>query len=212
MISGAHSAPTPARNVVTATPLASAFLAAFRSLLTSDRNLAENLKGAADGRVLRPWTELLTSAVARSCMHVGWDVAAKGVTRSPLPFPRYECLGLDVVAFTQGTGWRPVIAAFELENAKAFNTVAYALWKAASVQSNVAGLFCFRKEPNEIGSLVTRLADEVMRPLPKPPGELLLVVGTRSSAQIFPDGYFRVFTYDAASNRFRAGTLDGGPR
>lgn len=173
----------------------------------SDRDLAENLRGAARGYVLRPWTELLTSAVARACGSLGWEVAAKGVGKSPLPFPRFECLGLDVTAFEPGGGWRPAIAAFELENANPFNTVAYALWKVASVKIPLAGLFCFRREPNEIGAFVARLGDEVMRRLPTATDEVLVIAGTRSSAETFPDGYFRVFEWDPDAIRFRAGGL-----
>jgi hypothetical protein len=185
------------------------FLGAFRSLLVSDRDLAENLRGAAHGYVLRPWTELLTSAVARACGTFGWEVAAKGVGKSPLPFPRFECLGLDVTAFEPGSGWRPAIAAFELENASAFDKVAYALWKVASVKTRMAGLFCFRREPDEIGAFVEHLADEVMRPLPPSNDEFMVIAGTRSSAETFPDGYFRVFEWNLQSRRFVAGGLHG---
>lgn len=185
-----------------AAELGSAFLAAFRSLLVSDRDLAENLRGAAHGRVLRPWTELLTAAVARACGSLGWQVAAKGVGRSPLPFPRLECLGLDLTAFEPGAGWRPAVAAFELENAHSFEKVAYSLWKVASVRADLAGLFCFRREPGEIGHFVARLAEEVMRPLSDPTGELLVVAGTRAAAETFPDGYFRPFRWQPQARRF----------
>lgn len=195
-----------------AATLGASFLDAFRSLLVSDRDLAENLKGAAHGYVLRPWTELLTTAVARACGSLGWEVAAKGVGKSPLPFPRFECLGLDVTAFEPGVGWRPAIAAFELENANAFDKVAYSLWKVASVRTRLAVLFCFRREPDEIGAFVARLAGEVMRSLPAPTGEVVIVAGTRSSAETFPDGYFRVFEWDLQSRRFIAGRLSGGGR
>jgi len=182
--------------------LGSAFLASFRSLLVSDRDLAENLRGAAHGRILRPWTELLTTAVARACVSLGWQVAAKGVGRSPLPFPRFECLGLDLTAFESGTGWRPVLAAFELENANSFEKVAYALWKVTSVRADLAGLFCFRREPDEIGGFVARLGEEVMQHVPDPAGELLVVAGTRAAAETFPDGYFRPFRWQPDGRRF----------
>lgn len=192
-----------------ATALGPPFLTAFRSLLVSDRDLAENLKGAAHGYVLRPWTELLTAAVARACSNLGWEVAAKGVGRSPLPFPGFECLGIDITAFEPGNGWRPAIAAFELENANSLDKVAYSLWKVASVKTRLAGLFCFRREPSEIGAFVAQLADEVLRRLPTPTGEVLVIAGTRSSAETFPDGYFRVFEWDPQAKRFRTGGLTG---
>jgi hypothetical protein len=189
--------------------LSSDFLTAFRNLLESDRNLADNLKGAADGNILRPWTELLTTSVARACGRLGWKVAAKGVARSPLPFPRFECLGLDATAFKAGTGWRPAIAAFEFENARAFDTVAYALWKLVNVRTRLAGLFCFRRDPGEIAAFIARLANEVMEPLPQPIGALVVVVGTRSAAETFPDGYFRAFEWGRESGTFRAARLKG---
>lgn len=185
------------------------FLTAFRSLLVSDRDLAENLKGAAHGYVLRPWTELLTSAVGRACGSLGWEVAAKGVGKSPLPFPGFECLGIDVTAFERGNGWRPAIAAFELENANSFDKVAYSLWKVASVKTRLAGLFCFRRAPEDVSEVVGRLASEVMRSLPDFKGELLLVVGTRGAAETFPDGYFRQFGWHPSTGRFESGALGG---
>jgi hypothetical protein len=189
--------------------LTTAFLAAFRALLESDRSLSENLKGAADGYILRPWTELLTTSVSRACGRLGWKVAAKGVARSPLPFPRFECLGLDATAFETGTGWRPAIAAFEFENATAFDTVAYALWKLMNVRTRLAGLFCFRRDPGEIAAFIARLANEVMEPLPQPIGAVIVVVGTRSAAETFPDGYFRAFEWGRESGTFRAARLKG---
>lgn len=187
--------------------LASGFLAAFRSVLLSDRQLAENLQGAASGYVLRPWTELLTTAVARVCADLGWVAGAKGVRRSPLPYPRFECLGLDVTAFELGSGWRPPVAAFELENANALDKVGYALWKVACVRTRLAGLFCFRRDPERVPELIGWLADEVMASLPEPEGELLVVVGTRSAADTFPDGYFRPFEWGAEARRFRTARL-----
>jgi hypothetical protein len=121
-------------------------------------------------------------------------------------------LGLDATAFKKGPGWRPAVAAFELENARAFDTIGYALWKLMSVRTELAGLFCFRRRPVEIASFVGRLADEVVRPMPRPAGELIVVVGTRSSAATFPDGYFRVFEWRRESRRFVAAGLTRGEK
>ncbi|MCS7007833.1 MAG: hypothetical protein NZL88_09795 [Gaiellaceae bacterium] len=192
--------------------LAPAFLAAFRSLLLADRELAANLRDAAQGLILRPWTELLTTAVARACQRQGWEVAAKNVGRPTLPYPRFEYLGIDVTAFSPGTGWRPSLAAFELENANAFAKVAYSLWKVATVKTQLAGLFCFRRSPDEVPTFVARLARDVLLHLPPLTGELVLVVGTRSSADTFPDGYFRPFCWDRRAKRFVASGLGGGRR
>lgn len=191
-------------------PLALSFLAAFRSVLLTDRELAANLRDAANGLILRPWTELLTTAVARACQGLGWDVAAKNVGRPALPYPRFEYLGIDVTSFERGIEWRPSVAAFELENANAFDKVAYSLWKAASVKTQLAGAFCFRRTPEEIPAFVSRLASDVVRRLPDLTNELVLVVGTRSSADTFPDGYFRAFGWDRRAKRFVASGLTGG--
>jgi hypothetical protein len=80
----------------------------------------------------------------------------------------------------------------------------------ASVKTQLAGLFCFRREADEIAAFAARLAEEALRPLPPPIGELIVVVGTRSAAETFPDGYFRVFEYDGRSRRLVAGGLNGG--
>lgn len=193
----------------TDTARATAFLDAFRSLLLADREFSANLRDAAHGQILRQWTELLTMAVARACQNLGWDVAAKNVGRSALPYPRFEYLGIDVTAFEPGEQWRPSLAVFELENANAFDKVAYSLWKAASVKTQLAGLFCFRRIPDEIPVFVSRLSSDVVRRLPALTNELVLVVGTRTSADTFPDGYFRAFEWDGRANRFVAARLGG---
>lgn len=192
--------------------LAPPFLNAFRTLLLSDRQLAANLREAAQGQILRPWTELLTAVVARACQNLGWDVAAKNVGRPELPYPRFEYLGIDVTAFVPGNEWRPSVAAFELENAHAFDKVAYSLWKVASVKTRLAGLFCFRRSPDEIPVFVSQLGSDVVHRLPDLTNELVLIAGTRSSADTFPDGYFRVFDWDRRAKRFVASGLTGGRR
>jgi hypothetical protein len=83
-----------------------------------DPTLAPQLQAAADGAHLRLWTELLTPVVVRACTHLGWICASKGTPSVPLPIKRAEYLGIDVLAFPLGQGWRSPVAAFELENAQ----------------------------------------------------------------------------------------------
>lgn len=185
------------------------FLSEFGRLLREDHHLAENLRGAADGVQLRPWTQLLTEAVTRCCKTLGWIAAAKGVGGSPArPLHRYEYLGLDVSAFPAGDGWRRLHAAFELENSRRVDKIAYALWKASVVRAELGCLFCYRRDAADVASLVAHLGATVVRPL-DPSQELLAVVGTRDTAGTFPDGYFRSFRWNANAVRFESAILEG---
>ncbi|MGQ0668981.1 MAG: hypothetical protein ACT4PO_04805 [Actinomycetota bacterium] len=159
-------------------------------------DLAPQLQAAADGACLRPWTELLTLAVVRACGAVGWVCAAKQAGANPLPISRAEYLGIDVLAFAPGRGWRRPVAAFELENSGRDDVVAYALWKACTLAVDLACLLCYRRRPEEIGALVRMLQDDVLRRV-KPQAEVVVAVGTRSAADTFPDGYFRPFGWDS---------------
>lgn len=176
-----------------------------------DSAVAPQLASAADGLHLGAWTELLTSAVIQSCRSVGWVTAAKKTGERPLPVARDEYLGIDVMAFSQAPGWRKPVAAFELENSRRDDLVAYALWKACTVNAELSCLFCYRAEQDSIATLVTLLANDVLRSAQV--GKLLVVVGTRASADTFPDGYFRPFNWDAQAKQLISlsqGTL--GPR
>jgi hypothetical protein len=104
------------------------------------------------------------------------------------------------------------MGAFELENAREFDAVGYALWKVANVKTPLAALFCYCRQQREIPPFVTRLADEVLRQLPLLEGELVIVVGTRSASETFPDGYFRVFEWEPNSRRLIAPGLGGERR
>lgn len=172
---------------------------AFRAAIR-DESVAPQLQAAADGARLRPWTELLTAAIAHACGDLGWDCAAKRAGRGPLPVSRDEYLGIDVLAFEPGTGWRGPIAAFELENSPRDETVAYALWKVGVIRVGLGCLVCYRRQEEGISPLIGRLQDTVLRRL-RPEGEVLVIVGTRAAAETFPDGYFRAFRWrpDAGS-------------
>lgn len=140
---------------------------------------------------------LVTAAVVRACRGMGWTCAAKHAAENPLPVRRAEYLGIDVLAFAPGRDWRRPVAAFELENSARDNVVAYALWKACTVQVDLACLLCYRRQPEQISGLIKMLQDSVLQRV-EPRAEVLVAVGTRSAADTFPDGYFRQFRWDSA--------------
>jgi hypothetical protein len=173
-----------------------------------DPALAPQLQAAGDGALLGPWTGLLTAAVVHACGGLEWTCAARSEGSRPLPVGRDEYLGIDVLAFGLGRGWRAPLAAFELENSARDKVVAYALWKACTVRASLSALFCYRRHQEQVGSMVTMLQQDVLMLL-RPAAEVLVVVGTRSAAGTFPDGYFRPFTWDAELGRLRAGAGTG---
>ncbi|MGO9179413.1 MAG: hypothetical protein ACLQBX_02200 [Candidatus Limnocylindrales bacterium] len=170
-----------------------AFFDAFHAAIR-DPAVAPQLQAAADGSRLLPWTELLTNAVVTACNRLGLVAAAKGSGATPLPFPRQEYLGIDVLAFGTGRSWRLPVAAVELENSSNDRTVAYALWKACAVRAELSCLVCYRREPTQVGPLAAFLGRKVLAEMGAR-GDVLVVIGTRSSASTFPDGYFRPFRF-----------------
>jgi hypothetical protein len=174
-----------------------------------DPLLAPQLQAAADGVRLRPWTDLMTAAVVNACDALGWVAAARSLRPGPLGVARGEYLAIDVLAFEEGDGWRPPVAAFELENSPRDDLVAYALWKACMIRASLSILICYRRRPGEVGSLTDMLERDVLTPL-RPQSQATVVVGTRAAAETFPDGYFRPFVWDAQAGRLRV--LTGGGR
>lgn len=169
-----------------------------------DPTLAPQLQSAADGARLKPWTELLTHAVVQACLAIGWVCAAKGAGVSPFPVRPGEYLGIDVLAFPPGDGWRRAVAAIELENSQRLPIIAYAAWKACSVRADFSCLMCYRGGLDQVATLVDRLTNEVFRPV-APTSPVMVVVGTRGTAATFPDGYFRTFHWDRAARSLRSG-------
>jgi hypothetical protein len=165
--------------------------------------LSDQLRSAADGARLGPWTELLTSVVVEASTKMGWTCAAKRAAVGPLPVGRGEYLAIDVLAFGPGDGWRPPIAAFELENSPRDSLVAYALWKACMVRVQMAVLFCYRPSGDSAGTLTSFLQRDVLARLPASEA-ILVVVGTRARAETFPDGYFRPFCWQSERRMFVA--------
>ena len=111
-----------------------------------------------------------------------------------MPVRRAEYLGIDVLAFDSGAGWRLPVAAFELENSPRDDFVGYALWKACSVRAELACLFCYRRNPEQIPALVKDL-QRVLADI-GPESAVRVIVGTRASAGTFPDDYFRPFSWN----------------
>lgn len=164
---------------------------------------ADGLREAALERRLKPWTTLLTEVVARVCEERGFQVAARGQDSRILPILRQEYLGLDVLAFPKAESprWAKPVIAFELENRPQEAVIAYALWKVCMVRVAWGGVFCYRKEPDQVGEILPALT-EVVRAV-APERALLVVVGTRSRAEDFPDGFFRPYRWDTHSKQFR---------
>lgn len=176
---------------------------------------ADALREAALAGRLGRWTWELTGAVADACREMGWVAVARGHLGEVLPMPKQEYLAIDVMAFpapsateSEGGGrWRSPMAAFELENREALDAVSYSLWKVSVVRCPLGGVFCYRRRPEEIGGLIAELTRGVMADIGRPQGggcELLLVVGTRSKAEGFPDGFFKPYEWEPAARRFRA--------
>jgi hypothetical protein len=104
-------------------------------------------------------------------------------------------------------GWRKPVAAFELENRLDLEAISYSVWKVSVVRCFFGGVFCYRQQPEGIRDLLTGLTQGVMAEL-HPPAErheakILLVVGTRSKAEDFPDGFFKPYLWDSAVGQFR---------
>jgi len=161
---------------------------------------------------LRKWTEHLTGAVVAACEAVGWAAVARGHLAEVLPVPRQEYLAVDVMAFPPADrpGWRWPVAAFELENRPDLDAISYSVWKISVVRSAWGSVFCYRREFDEIGDLLRALTDGVMDRLFRPARPkhvvfppLLLVVGTRSRAEDFPDGFFKPYLWDSTASQFR---------
>lgn len=179
--------------------LARKWYASFRQSVR-DPAIGFQLRSAADGAKLKPWTELLTDVVIRACHLEGWVCTARNAADHPLPVRRAELLAIDTMAFHAGDGWREPIAAFELENSRRSEYIEYALWKACMVRVPLSCLYCYRAEASLVSPLISLLEKKVLATT-RPTEELLVVVGTRSSADLFPDGYFKPFFWNADSGK-----------
>jgi hypothetical protein len=170
------------------------------------------LREAAESAELKRWTEALTGIVVGTFPEIGWRGAARGHRSDLLPVPRSEYMELDVVAFeTAGNRrWRFPVGVFELENSPVDDLVAYSLWKVLCVRASLRVVFCYRRDASEGAELVRHLADHVVQAMEIPTrtglgGETLIIVGSRSEAATFPYGFFKDWTLDANTARFRRG-------
>ena len=169
------------------------------------------LREAAMAGRLGEWTSILTHAVVQTCSSYGWVASAREHSGESLPVSRQEYLGLDVIAFESSSPetasrWRLPIAVFELENRDNLDIISYSIWKVIVVRCALRGVFCYCRKPNEVQRLVATLGQTVVNGLEINHTNvvpLLLVVGTRSKAGLFPDGFFQPYYWDTQRSRFR---------
>lgn len=169
---------------------------------------ASPLREAALSEDLATWTKYLTAATIKTCEDMGWQAAAKGQRLQFLPEARNEYLTIDVMAFapsSSSTRWPLPIAAFELENSKNPDRIAYSLWKRLCLRLPMRVLFCYRHDSSEGDNIVRFLQQEVLSPLGTPPeGDTLVVVGSRDDSSAFPYGFFRWWHLNPGTISFNA--------
>lgn len=188
--------------------LASRWQTAFYEGLVADVGLAETLRDASLRADLKVWTSALTRAVVRSFESLQLRAAAKGYRSDILPLRQQEYLGQDVMVFASGAaGWQFPVGVCELENAADDTRVAYSLWKTLCVRTQLRVVFCYRGDPGDAPTLVSTLADSVVRALPVPErakleGDTLLAVGSRNEASTFPYGFFDTWKLNSNTGRF----------
>ena len=175
---------------------------------------ATPLKAAAISVDLKAWTSHLTAMVVQSCHDMEWQAAAKGFPLNLLPQSGQEYLGIDVLAFggsgstSDGQkGWRLPIAAFELENSRGDDRVAYSLWKVLCLRAPLRVVFAYRVSWEEARKLIGLLTQDVVGALPIQeraalPGDTIVVVGSRGEGATFPWGYFKQWKLESNTGRF----------
>jgi len=189
--------------------IAQRWFAAFMETVQTHR-ASTTLREAAERGELKHWTQALTGIVVGTFAALGWRGAARGHRSDLLPVVRSEYLALDVVAF-EAAGerrWRFPISVFELENSPIDDLVAYSLWKVLCVRASLRVVFCYRQDALEGAELVRHLASEVVQSMEIQTrsavgGETLVIVGSRSETATFPYGFFKDWTLDANTARFR---------
>ncbi|WP_448590543.1 hypothetical protein [Thermoflexus hugenholtzii] len=176
----------------------------FRRELRNAR-WADPLREAALNRRLEDWTRHLTDAVVSACRAMGWTAVGRGHPAEVLPVVRQEYLALDVMAFPSEPRmpWPRPVAVFELENQEREENIAYALWKVSLIRCPLKVVFCYRRKFEEIGELLQALLAQVLAGTEAEGEEIVLVVGTRSRAEDFPDGFFKPYRWDGGLRQFR---------
>ena len=177
---------------------------AFRRELR-DARWADPLRDAALNQQLRAWTRHLTGAVVSACRAMGWTAVGRGHPAEVLPVVKQEYLALDVMAFPgePRMPWPRPVAVFELENREREEIIAYALWKVTLIRCPLKGVFGYRQRTEEIGELLRALSAQVLAGTEAEGEEIILVVGTRSRAEDFPDGFFKPYRWDDSRQQFR---------
>jgi hypothetical protein len=180
----------------------------FYGTLQNNRVASDELRDASLRSDLARWTSVLTTAVVRTFEALGMPTTAKGHPCTVLPLKQQEYLGQDVMAFPQGsTGWQFPAAVCELENAGSDARVAYSLWKVLCVRCPLRLVFCYRAEPGKGAPLIVWLGTNVIKPMPIAArtgldGETVIVVGSRTEADTFPDGFFQAWKLNTNTGRF----------
>ncbi|WP_448594947.1 hypothetical protein [Thermoflexus hugenholtzii] len=166
---------------------------------------ADPLRDAALNRRLGAWTQHLTGAVVSACRAMGWTAVGRGYLAEVLPVVKQEYLALDIMAFPSApeVPWPRPVAVFELENQEREEIIAYALWKVTLIRCPLKGVFGYRQKSEEIGKLLRALSAQVLAGTEAEGEEIVLVVGTRSRAQDFPDGFFKPYRWDGSLRQFR---------
>ncbi len=177
---------------------------------------AAALKEASLKGQLGKWTAALTEVVIDACASMGWAASAKGHQLDLLPIPRHEYLALDVMAFDAekkhragdpGWSWRFPTAIMELENSRDDRRIAYSLWKVLCVWADLRVVFCYRRAPAEVETLVRFLEQEVVAVMGISrrldlSGRTLVVVGLRGEAETFPYDFFKWWALETNTGTF----------
>jgi hypothetical protein len=130
-----------------------------------------------------------------------------------LPVAGQEYLSIDVTAFPEQNGgsgptrWPMPLAAFELENARDADRVAYSLWKLLCLRAGLRVVFAYRPDWEQGRALVQALQETVvgaMSPTERMSlgGETVVIVGNRGDGETFPWGYFKCWRLDTNLGRF----------
>ena len=168
------------------------------------------LRDASLAGDLRSWTASLTQAVVMSCQQMKWQAAGLAHPLDLLPKSGQEYLSLDVMGFDSASSsgrWPMPIAAFELENHKTDDRVAYSLWKLLCVQTKLRVVFAFRPDWDTGRESVRSIGKDVieslsMQQLHDLAGDTAMIFGNRGSGSHFPDGFFKCYLLDKELKQF----------
>lgn len=139
-----------------------------------------------------------------------YDAARKGHRLAELPQPGQEYLSIDVMAFPASSvagRWRLPVAAFELENHRTDDRVAYSLWKVLCLRTDLRVVFAFRRDWEESRRSVEAIGNDVIGSLTAPErmalsGQTVMIIGNRGDGETFPWGFFKMWRLDTNVGRF----------